>query len=58
MAKSICCRDVGVDCDFKATGETVDDIMRQAAAHAKSAHGIDEIPPELAAMVQSAIRDV
>ena len=57
MAKSISCRDVGVDCDFKATGETVDDIMRQAAAHAKSAHGIDEIPPELAVKVQSAIRD-
>jgi predicted small metal-binding protein len=58
MAKTISCRDVGVDCDFQATGETVDDVMQQCAAHAKSAHGLDEIPPELAAVVQSAIRDV
>ena len=58
MAKSICCRDVGVDCDFKATAETVDELLQQCVSHAKSAHGIEEITPELAAKVQSAIRDV
>lgn len=58
MAKTMSCRDVGVDCDFQAIGETVDEVMRQCADHAKSAHGIDEIPPELAAKVQSAIREV
>ena len=58
MAKSISCRDVGVDCDFQATGETVEDVMQQCAEHAKSAHGMDEIPPELAEKVQSAIRDI
>lgn len=58
MAKSICCRDVGVDCDFQATGETVEDVMAQAAAHAKEAHGFDQIPPELVPMVQAAIKDV
>jgi predicted small metal-binding protein len=58
MAKQICCRDVGVDCDFEATGETVEDVLAQAAAHAKSAHGIDAIPPELLVAVQGAIKDV
>jgi predicted small metal-binding protein len=58
MAKTISCRDVGVDCDFQATGETVENVMEQCASHAKSAHGMYEIPPELAATVQSAIRDV
>jgi predicted small metal-binding protein len=58
MAKSISCRDVGVDCDFQATGETMEDVMQQCANHAKSAHGLDEIPPELAEKVQSAIREV
>jgi predicted small metal-binding protein len=58
MAKSISCRDVGVDCDFQANGETEEDVMKQCAAHAKSAHGIDEIPPELAAMVKGAMKDV
>jgi predicted small metal-binding protein len=58
MAKSISCRDVGVDCDFKATGETVEAVMKKCAEHAKAAHGMNEIPPELAEKVRSAIRDV
>ena len=58
MAKKICCRDVGVDCDFQATGDTVEDVMAQAAAHAKEAHGLEQIPPELVPMVQAAIKDV
>jgi predicted small metal-binding protein len=48
---------VGVDCDFKASAETVDELMQKTAAHAREAHGMNEIPPELAAKVQSAIRD-
>ncbi len=58
MAKSICCRDVGVPCDFTATGDTVEEIMAKAAAHAKEAHGMDQIPPELMPLVQAAIKDV
>jgi len=57
MAKTLSCRDVGVDCDFQASGETVEDILRQTREHAKTAHGIEEIPPELADKVQAAIRD-
>ena len=57
MAKTLCCRDVGVDCDFQASGETVDDILRQTAEHAKSAHGFDSIPPELGEKVMAAIKD-
>ena len=58
MAKTICCRDAGIDCDFMATAETVDELLQQCVNHAKRAHGIEEIPPELAARVQSAFRDV
>ena len=57
MAKTMCCRDVGVDCDFKAKGESTEEILQKAAQHAKEAHGMDTIPPELAARVQAAIRD-
>jgi predicted small metal-binding protein len=57
MAKTLCCRDVGVDCDFQATGETVEDLLMQASEHAKTAHGFDGIPPELADKVQAAIKD-
>lgn len=57
MAKTVNCRDVGVDCDFVARGETEQEILQQCAEHARTAHGMNEIPPELAAKVRSFIRD-
>ena len=59
MAKAISCKDVGmVGCDFTAKAETMEELMQVAAAHAKEAHGLDSIPPELLPLVQSAVRDV
>lgn len=57
LAKTLTCRDVGVDCDFVARGENDEDIMQQAAAHAKAAHGMDAIPQDLAQKARAAIRD-
>jgi predicted small metal-binding protein len=57
MAKSISCKDVGLNCDFTATAETMEDLLKAASAHAKQAHGLDSIPAELMPMVQAAIRD-
>ena len=58
MAKSISCRDVGMDCDFTAQAETVEELMHKCSAHAKSDHGVEQIPPELAEKVMAAVRDV
>jgi predicted small metal-binding protein len=57
MAKMVSCRDVGVDCDFVARGENEQEIMQQCAEHARTAHGMNEIPSELAGKVRTAIRD-
>jgi predicted small metal-binding protein len=57
MAKVVRCRDVGVDCDFVARGDTEQDVLLKCAEHGKEAHGMDKIPPELAQMVRAAIRD-
>ncbi len=57
MAKVLRCREVGVDCDFEAKGESVEEIMAQAAKHAKEDHGMDEIPQELIDKVREAIHD-
>jgi predicted small metal-binding protein len=46
-----------MDCDFVAKGETTEDIMHQAAEHARTAHNMAEIPPEVAEKVRGAIRD-
>jgi predicted small metal-binding protein len=58
MAKELRCRDVGMDCDFKVRGDTEEEVLRQAAAHARTAHQINEMTPELAAKVRAAIRTV
>ena len=48
---------MGVDCDFTAKADTVDELMQVTAQHAKEAHGFDSIPAELMPVVQAAIRD-
>lgn len=55
--KVLRCGDLMPGCDFQAEGETVEDVLVRAAAHAKSVHGIDTITDELAAKVKGAIKD-
>jgi len=57
MAKTISCRDVGVDCDFVATGETEQEILQKCSEHAGTAHNMNELPAELAEKVRGNIRD-
>lgn len=39
MAYQGACRDVGMDCDFVAEGQTIEEVMAQAARHGKETHG-------------------
>jgi predicted small metal-binding protein len=57
MSKIVSCRDVGVDCDFEARGQNEQEVLTKCAEHAKSAHGMDQLPPDLAAKVRASIRD-
>ncbi len=57
MSKVLRCADVTGSCDFVARGDSEQDILQQAAEHARSAHNMNEISPEVADMVRSAIRD-
>jgi predicted small metal-binding protein len=57
MAKIIRCRDVGVDCDFEARGTTEKEVLDQCAEHGRSAHGIQELTPDLLMLVLGAIRE-
>jgi len=57
MTKTLKCGDLMPGCDFVAQGESEEDILRQAAAHAKQAHGIDEVTDELVAQVRAKISD-
>ena len=57
MAKVVTCRDVGVDCDFVARGQTEQEVLKKCAEHARSEHGMTELPSDLAVKVKAAIRD-
>ncbi len=58
MAKEMHCSDVGMDCDFVAKAESEEELMKKVVEHAREAHGITEITPELAQKVTEVIRDV
>jgi predicted small metal-binding protein len=51
------CRDIGVNCDFEARGETMEDVLAQCARHARLDHGLMEIPFDLVQKVRAAIWD-
>ena len=57
MAKTIRCKDVGMDCDFEARAETEEEILQKVAEHAGAVHDMTEIPAEVLAKVRAAIRD-
>lgn len=57
MGRIATCRDVGVDCDIVARGETDEEIFRQCARHAKETHGRDEIPEEHRVKMRMLIRE-
>ncbi len=54
--KVLHCRDVGFDCDQVIRAKSEEEVLRQAAEHAQKTHGV-EVTPELAAQVQTLIRD-
>ena len=57
MSKVMHCADVVGNCDFVAKGDSEQEILQQAAEHARSAHNMNEITPEVAERVTAAIRD-
>jgi predicted small metal-binding protein len=56
MAKTLACSDVVSGCGAKFKGETEDEILAQAAQHAKNAHGMEKIDDQTLAAVRGAIK--
>lgn len=57
MAKRLSCGDIVPGCDYVARGENEDEIMAQVAEHARTAHGVEDVSPEMADKARSVIRD-
>lgn len=56
MTKVLKCGDLMPGCSFEARGESVDEVLKAAAVHAKQVHGLDA-SPELVEKVKASIRD-
>jgi predicted small metal-binding protein len=57
MAKVLRCNDLMPGCAYEAKGATEDEVLAQAAEHARTAHGITEIPAGMVPQIKGAIRD-
>ena len=57
MTKVVHCRDVGFDYDGGVRAETEEAALAQVAEHAKSAHGMDEVTPDVVEKVKSVMRE-
>lgn len=56
---SVSCRDVGVDCDFKGTGETEEELMNNLVDHAIKDHGYTReyvMKPEMQEKIKAKIK--
>lgn len=57
MTKVIRCRDVGFNCDGVIKAKTEEEALNLAAAHAKSAHNVKEVTPDIVKKIKSVMRE-
>lgn len=58
MAMRMRCGDVVAGCTAEVRGDTEEDVLREAAEHARTAHGLAELDEATLAAVQGAIRPI
>jgi predicted small metal-binding protein len=58
MGKILRCGELFPGCSIEARGETEEEVLRQAAEHARRDHGLAQIEPATLAKVKAAIRSV
>ncbi|UGS36074.1 hypothetical protein DSM104329_02472 [Capillimicrobium parvum] len=56
--KEFRCGEIVPGCDTKIEGRTEDEILEDVAVHAREAHGMDEVPPEVEERIRDAIVEV
>ncbi len=50
------CADIGMNCGFAINGgSSKEEVLQEAQVHARVAHGMSTIPPDVASKVASAI---
>lgn len=57
MSQVFHCCEVFQECRFTASSASRDEVVAKAAEHAREAHHLEDITPEIAALVRAAIRE-
>jgi predicted small metal-binding protein len=57
MAKVLKCGDVVPGCDAEIRADSEREVLRKAVQHAKTAHHMESVPPEVLSKVKGAIHD-
>ena len=55
-ARSLTCRDVGFPCEWGIRGSDEGEILSRFRDHAKCAHALPELTPEIASRARAAVR--
>jgi predicted small metal-binding protein len=57
MTKVLRCGDVVPGCSSEARADSEGELMQKVAQHAREAHGMQTVPPEVVQKVKSKIRE-
>ena len=57
MTKSFKCVDMGQDCKWSTSANSMSELMRKIITHANYKHDIQEITTKLKIMIQASIKD-
>lgn len=55
MRKKIDCSEIVADCAVTVHGKSEDEVPKAIAEHARAAHGVRDVTPELLAKVKAAV---
>lgn len=53
---SFACKDIGMQCGFKTTAKTMDELMKNISAHAAEAHNMKSVDDATLASIKKAIK--
>jgi len=56
--KQFRCGDVVLGCEWVTRNDDEDALLEDIRSHARDAHGMDEVPPEVADQIQGVITEV
>jgi predicted small metal-binding protein len=58
MKKLFCCTDLGIECNWEGSAETVEELLKKIAEHARTAHNVKEMNESMRIKIIGKMRDM